>query len=144
MLILVAVVAILLGYSQSRRRQLFAASEELKKYGYIINLPNEWHDYFWQDKPKARSFFRENRDLLLLDVEDESDNSSPIQSLSVMGFTPAVVREMEIRRTQELITRIERNWASLTSSARSSELQDRYLRILNDAKARQAELESRE
>jgi hypothetical protein len=147
MLILITALAIFFGYSQSRRRQIFQASKELEKYGYIVDLPNDWRDYIWQGEPEAESFSRKNRDLLLLDLEGEPDASSPIHSLAVFGFTPAVVREMErareLKNTQDFIKRIEQSWAGLTPSARSSELQSRYMTMLNDARTKQAELESR-
>ena len=148
MLILVTALAIFFGYAQSRRRQVLQASQELKKYSYIVDLPNDWHDRIWQGEPEAESFFSENRDLLLLDVAEEPDASSPIHSLAVIGFTPAVVREMdrsrELKNTRDFIKRIEQSWAGLTPSARSSELQSRYMTMLKDAKTKQAELESRE
>lgn len=49
--LLISVVALFLGYSQWRRRNILQQVEEIKQLGGDVPLPNGHFDYLWQRLP---------------------------------------------------------------------------------------------
>ena len=102
LLILATALILFLGYSQYRRRETLKASEELKKYGYFLDVPNAWHDRLWQRQPAlGLNFYKENQELLRIDVGNEATEGKTIANLKTLGATLARFREFE-RKQEDL------------------------------------------
>src|SRR5687768_8697088 len=52
LIVLVSALALFMGYSQYRRREILKVVAELKAEGYVFPVPDEWFDRLvWQRKP---------------------------------------------------------------------------------------------
>jgi hypothetical protein len=88
LILLVTAVGLFLGYAEYRRKTIHQACEELKDYGYAFTLPSDWRDRIWQRKPIiGPAFYTANKDLLLLDLQNEAEDEKPIVSLATIGAT---------------------------------------------------------
>jgi hypothetical protein len=52
-LLVVAAVAMFLGYSQWRRQHILKQVEEVRQLAGDVNLPNSYFDYLWQRRPTS-------------------------------------------------------------------------------------------
>jgi hypothetical protein len=88
LILFVTAIGLFLEYAEYRRKTIHQACEELKDYGYAFTLPSDWRDRIWQRKPiVGPTFYTANKDLLLLDLQNEAEDEKPIASLATIGAT---------------------------------------------------------
>ncbi len=60
LIVLVSALALFLGYSQYRRREILNVCAELQAEGYVFPIPDAWHDRLWQRKPVVGTIINVN------------------------------------------------------------------------------------